>query len=189
MQSLIGIDEVGRGAWAGPLLVVAVRNKGTIPSNINDSKQLSANQREAMMEDILNNCEIGEGWVRVEEVDSLGLSGAMRFGVKRALANICAANNTPIIMDGNVNYAPRKYTNVHTVIRADSLVPEVSAASVYAKVLRDRFMKDLALIHPEYNFESNVGYGTKNHRIALALYGITKWHRKSFKPIKNIELI
>ena len=189
MNSVIGIDEVGRGAWAGPLLVVAVRNKGTIPSKINDSKLLSANKREALMEGIIDNCAIGEGWVRVEEIDTLGLADAMRLGVTKALEGIGARDDETIIMDGKVNYAPQCYFNVQTIIRADSSVPEVSAASVYAKVLRDNFMKDLSLRHPEYHFESNVGYGTKKHQKAIELHGITKWHRRSFKPIKNIELI
>ena len=188
MQRLIGIDEVGRGAWAGPLLVVAARSKGKIPGTINDSKLLSANQRKALMEDIQNNCDIGEGWVQAEEIDSLGLAGAMRLGVKRALNNIEALASDPIIMDGSVNYVPQRYTNVQTIIRADGSVAEVSAASVFAKVTRDLFMKQLSSKHPEYKFESNVGYGTKKHTLALARHGITKWHRKSFKPVQNIEL-
>lgn len=189
MHSVIGIDEVGRGAWAGPLLVVAARNKGTIPREINDSKLLSVNQREVLMDDILKNCEIGEGWVHVEEIGDLGLAGAMRLGVKRALIKIQALDDDLMIIDGNVNYAPQKYTNVQTIIRADRCVPLVSAASVFAKVRRDRFMKQLSFDFPEYYFETNVGYGTKKHINALAIHGITKWHRRSFKPMQNLKTI
>lgn len=183
---MIGIDEVGRGCWAGPLLVVAARQKSDLPSLLKDSKQLSSRQRKTLLSGITASCQLGEGWVTPAEIDTYGLADAMRLGVDRALQAIMTQPGEYIIMDGAVNYCQPKYFNVHTVIKADALHPVVSAASVYAKELRDAYMVRLALSHPEYGFERHVGYGTAQHRASLIEFGPSDHHRKSFRPIREL---
>lgn len=184
MQGVIGIDEVGRGCWAGPLLVVAARQTGTLPVGLADSKKLTKNQREALFEAIIVSCGLGEGWVEPAEIDKLGLTDAMRLGVARALVALDAKAREPIIMDGTYNYCGPEFTQVECVAKADALHPIVSAASIYAKVLRDRYMADAAQKHPDYGFEKHVGYGTALHRAALQTKGICELHRRSYKPVQ-----
>lgn len=182
----MGIDEVGRGCWAGPLLVVAARAKGALPNGLADSKALTKKQRENMLDAIVESCDLGKGWVQPNEIDKLGLAGAMRLGVARALVELGAMPSEHIIMDGLVNYCPEEFTNVETLAKADSLSPIVSAASIYAKVTRDAHMVRLASLHPLYGFEQHVGYGTALHLSTLKLYGVSTAHRLSFKPIQAL---
>lgn len=182
---MIGIDEVGRGAWAGPLLVVAAQEIKPIELRLRDSKKLSKKQREGFKEKLRQFCNFGEGWVEANEIDEHGLAGAMRLGVKRALENLDIQEDEEIIMDGNVNYCPDSYKNVKCVIKADDMYPAVSAASIYAKVTRDDYMAKLKL-SDDYNFATNVGYGTSKHRQAIVDNGVTEHHRKSFKPIAEL---
>lgn len=184
---MIGIDEVGRGCWAGPLLVVAARQTGPLPENLHDSKQMTKRQRNAVYGLLSDVCYFGEGWVSVREIDKNGLAHALKLGVKRALNNLPADPNEEVILDGKVNYLPKRYINGRCQIGADNLVPIVSAASVYAKVTRDRFMVELAKKYPLYYFEKHVGYGTKKHLEALDEYGpLQKIHRYSFQPISML---
>ncbi len=184
---MIGIDEVGRGAWAGPLLVVAARQISGLPLGLRDSKVLSKKRREILRYDIELACEIGEGWVEPAEVDELGLSGAMRLGVERALTGLQAAKDEEIIVDGNINYCSATFTNAICVIDADATHPIVSAASIYAKVLRDQKMTELSRDFPGYGFDRHVGYGTKQHQSALQLHGVTAIHRKSYAPVRKVS--
>ncbi len=181
---MIGIDEVGRGCWAGPLLVVAARAHRTLPEGLADSKELSKAKRESMLGVIGETCNLGEGWVQPEEIDQLGLAGAMRLGVSRALLALGADFDDEIIMDGTVNYCPEEFTNVETKAKADQTEPIVSAASIHAKVTRDAHMVRAAKFYPYYGFEKHVGYGTAIHQAALKVHGISSIHRKSFKPIQ-----
>jgi ribonuclease HII len=181
---MIGIDEVGRGCWAGPLLVVAARDSGVLPKGLDDSKKLSKKRREALFNDITLACDVGEGWITAKEIDAIGITNAMRLGVKRALMAINAQSSEVIIMDGNINYCAPDFTNVSCVVKGDSEYPVVSAASIYAKVLRDKAMADNALLFPGYGFELHVGYGTAMHAKALASLGVTTLHRLSYKPVK-----
>ncbi len=181
---MIGIDEVGRGCWAGPLLVVAARSKQKLPNGLADSKVLSKQKRELLFELIVAACDLGEGWVEPTEIDHLGLTEAMRLGVARALTNLDATAHEEIIMDGQINYCPERFLKVQAIIKADSLHPIVSAASIYAKVKRDRLMTGLAEQYPNYGFEKHVGYGTAAHIAALKQLGVSKLHRLSYKPIK-----
>lgn len=181
---MIGIDEVGRGCWAGPLLVVAARQASILPEGLADSKALSKAKRENLFGDIQITCDIGEGWVQPEEIDAHGLTAAMKIGVSRALLQLGALFDDEIIMDGHINYCPKEFTNVSTVIKADSLHPIVSAASIYAKVTRDKHMTRLAKFYPFYGFEKHVGYGTVLHRSTLKVHGPSTIHRKTFKPIR-----
>lgn len=185
-MNVIGIDEVGRGCWAGPLLVVAARTKRNLPDGLADSKLLTKAQRESLLEVITETCDIGEGWVQPEEIDELGLAGAMKVAVSRALLALSADFDEDIIMDGVVNYCPEEYENVQTIAKADQIHPIVSAASIYAKVTRDAHMVRVAQFYPFYGFENHVGYGTAIHQAALKVHGISRIHRKSFKPVQAL---
>lgn len=181
---LVGIDEVGRGSWAGPLLVVAAKAKTTLPVAVRDSKVLSRVQREQIFIELESSCTFGEGWVEASEIDELGLTGAMKLGVARALSALSCKPSTSIIMDGTFNYCGDEYTNVTCIARADATHPIVSSASIYAKVKRDNLMTEMAQEYPGYGFDKHVGYGTKMHLEGLKKLGVSKIHRKSYKPVK-----
>ena len=184
---MVGVDEVGRGCWAGPLLVVAARAKSSLPKDLKDSKLLNKKQRLEILDLLSISCDFGEGWVKASEIDYIGLAKALKLGTRRALEALSVGIYEEIIMDGKVNYLPKKFVNGRTSIAADNLVPIVSAASIYAKVTRDTFMAKLARKYPLYSFEEHVGYGTKRHHLALNTYGIIKGvHRVSYSPIAAI---
>ncbi|MDB5182864.1 MAG: rnhB [Candidatus Saccharibacteria bacterium] len=183
---MIGIDEVGRGCWAGPLLVVAARTTGTLPLGLKDSKKLSKKQRENLFLQIQTSCDLGEGWVTAAEIDADGLTKAMELAVGRALQAINAQNDEEIIMDGIINYCDPAFINVKCEAKADDAYPVVSAASIYAKVTRDRYMTELKNEYSVYEFAKHVGYGTKLHSDLLAIHGTCDQHRLSFAPIKKL---
>lgn len=185
---MIGVDEVGRGCLAGPLLVVAARKTGTLPKGLKDSKLLSRSKREAIYPLLITNFQFGEGWVTSSEIDRYGLADALRLGVKRALKNLKAGPADHIVMDGKVNYMSKKYINAECVIDADNTIPIVSAASVYAKVTRDKYMAGLAERFPDYGFENHAGYGTARHVAAINSHGFIKSvHRTTFRPIAGLQ--
>lgn len=185
---MIGIDEVGRGCLAGPLLVVAAKANAELPAGLKDSKLLSRKQRKEILDLLSICCEWGEGWVKCSEIDKFGLSRALKIGAGRALKNLNAKVNEEIVLDGNFNYLPRKFINSKAVIKADNSVPIVSAASIIAKVTRDRYMIKIAKKYPFYGFENHVGYGTKAHMLALKQRGALKYvHRQSFMPVANLS--
>lgn len=183
---VVGVDEVGRGSWAGPLLVVAAFTVTKLPDGLKDSKLLSKAQREDLIEDIKNSCQLGEGWVQPEEIDKYGLAKGMRIGVARALMAASVPTDARIIIDGNVNYCPDEYANAECLINGDATEPIISAASIYAKVQRDKHMERLAQIYPKYGFEQHVGYGTQLHELMLRVYGPSRVHRRSFKPVAKL---
>lgn len=183
---MVGIDEVGRGCWAGPLLVVAARQTAELPQGVADSKVLSKKKREALFFDISLACDMGEGWVPAAEIDKVGLTKAMYLGVERALLALNASADEEMVMDGNINYCLPSYFNSTAVIDADATHPIVSAASIYAKVLRDKYMAELSIEYARYQFGKHVGYGTKLHNEMLKIYGVSDIHRKSYKPILKI---
>lgn len=182
----VGIDEVGRGCWAGPLLVVAARQIGELPTGLKDSKLLSRKKRESLFYDIQLTCEIGEGWVMPAEIDRLGLSESMRVATQRALEGLSAKKDETIIFDGNINYCDASFFKASAVIDADALFPVVSAASVYAKVTRDKYMAGLPERYGNYEFARHVGYGTKLHLELLKKFGVSDMHRRSFAPVKAL---
>jgi len=186
MAGVIGVDEVGRGSWAGPLLVVAAIAKGALPDGLRDSKLLSKKRRDELFDQIKTSCQLGEGWVQPEEIDKYGLTRAMRLGVSRALIMLSADFKDQIIIDGHINYCPKDFINSQAVIKADDLHPIVSAASIYAKVLRDAHMSRLAQLYPAYGFDKHVGYGTHLHELMLRVHGPTRIHRRSFKPVAKL---
>jgi ribonuclease HII len=184
---MIGIDEVGRGCWAGPLLVVAARANSVLPKGLTDSKVLSKMRREELFSQLALCCSFGEGWISVSEIDENGLANAMRLGAARALESLKVLAHEEITLDGSVNYINKNFINVKCLISADLLEPIVSAASIYAKVTRDNFMEELGINYPKYGFASHVGYGTAKHREALDEFGVlTGIHRQSFKPVKSM---
>jgi ribonuclease HII len=182
---VIGVDEVGRGCLAGPLLVVAARGDKDLPPSVVDSKKLNRNQRESIYEEIKELCEFGEGWASVTEIENFGLTKATRLAVKRALKAIAADIEELIIVDGHINYAPKKYRFAKAVIDADDKISIVSAASIIAKVKRDNLMIEHSKLYGGYGFEKHVGYGTKRHLEAINSIGlIDGFHRRTFAPIK-----
>ena len=177
----VGIDEVGRGCWAGPLVAGAVLLAKPIPG-LRDSKKLSKKQRELLTMQIEQSAlGIGIGWVAAKEVDDIGLTAAVRLAMARALEQITARYDE-IIIDGSFNFFPDN-PKASALVKADDLVPAVSAASIVAKVARDNYMTELAVEFPEYGFEKHVGYGTAVHLAALRAHGVTEHQRKSYKPI------
>jgi ribonuclease HII len=186
---MIGVDEVGRGCLAGPLLVVAARADKALPPGLRDSKKLSKIQRQKMLDLLSICCSFGEGWVRTAEINRLGLTKATKLGVARALRALGAEADMRIIIDGHINYCPKKYVDVQAVVDGDDLVPIVSAASIYAKVTRDAYMARISRRYAGYGFENHVGYGTKAHLAALEKFGpIAGFHRMNYAPLKGYTL-
>ena len=189
---ILGIDEVGRGPWAGPLVIGAVvlgDPQNEIWEDLNDSKKMTAKKRKLQSEVILENAKAtGLGWVSAEELDKVGLSEALRLATKRAVAEIPRECFTEIIIDGTINFLRgTPLEELVTIIpKADSLVKEVSAASIIAKVARDNYMIELAQKYPGYGFDKHVGYGTKTHREALEKFGPCEEHRRSFRPVVKL---
>lgn len=186
---ILGIDEVGRGPWAGPLVVGAVvlPDSATI-EGLTDSKKLTAKKR-AVLDTEIKSIALGWGlgWVDAQEIDEVGLSAALRLATVQAVESI----KTPyheIIIDGTINFLSEtiKGKFVTTLPKADLLVPAVSAASIIAKVARDTYMEEQDVQYPQYGFGSHVGYGTAKHAAALNEFGVTPLHRTSFAPIAKL---
>jgi ribonuclease HII len=180
----VGVDEVGRGCWAGPLVAGAVVLRSRI-AGLKDSKKLTKQQREHL--DVLirkKALAIGLGWVTPQELDGLGLTGAVRLAMQRAVAEIKVPYDE-LIVDGNYNFL-KDNSQSRCLIRADDTIAAVSAASIVAKVARDRYMQEIALQYPGYYFERHVGYGTTAHAGALETLGICDLHRRSFAPVQAL---
>ncbi len=186
---ILGIDEVGRGPWAGPLVVGAVVLGGASIEGLTDSKKLTKKRRDEL--DVLIRDQAGGyglGWVSAAEIDEIGLSAALVLATRRAVEEV-QASYTEIIIDGTVNFLAEtgKGPYVTTMKKADLLVPSVSAASIIAKVARDNYMIEQDLLYPEYKFKSHVGYGTEAHRNAIEKHGVTPLHRLSFAPLAKYK--
>lgn len=181
-QTVIGIDEVGRGAWAGPLLAVAVAAPSNgLPNAITDSKQLTPGKRARLHTQILH-CPvvIGAGWVHAAEIDAKGLTVATQRAMRAALVAVDTDNAT-IYVDGHIDFIANGRSQ--TVLSGDSRVPHIGAASIVAKQLRDRYMQRMSRQFPEYGFSRHVGYGSSEHRRMLDAHGVTWMHRKCFRPV------
>ena len=193
-MAILGIDEVGRGPVAGPLVVGAVILPEPWPEWVNelkDSKKLSVKKRKSLNDLIVSEAlAVGLGWVPAREIDEVGISEALRLATRRAVKEVQSkkAPFSQIVIDGKVNFlrgtALERY--VSTVVKADNLVKEVSAASIVAKVARDYYMYEVESKFPGYGFEKHVGYGTAIHLKAIRELGVCEEHRKSFEPIKSI---
>ena len=189
-MAILGIDEVGRGPWAGPLVVGACVLGDAKIDGLTDSKKLSAKKREQLAAEIHQKAACGLGWIPASELDEIGLSAALRKACRMAVKQLSesGASFHEIIIDGTVNFLSDTKLSPYVQIlkKADLLVPEVSAASIIAKVARDNYMIELAKKYPEYAFEKHVGYGTAAHKNALLQHGVCPEHRKSFRPIREI---
>ena len=186
---ILGIDEVGRGPWAGPLVVGAVILGGAEIDGLDDSKKLTKKRREVLDVEIREKAAAWAlGWVSAQELDDIGMSEALHLVTRRAVEQIqaqCRQQNlafSEIIIDGKVNFlrgtALEKF--VAAIPKADGLIPSVSAASIIAKVARDQFMAEQDAVYPGYGFKSNAGYGVAKHRAAIERLGVTPLHRLSF---------
>jgi ribonuclease HII len=182
---VVGVDEAGRGPWAGSVVASAViLNPNHLPIGINDSKKLSATKREILYKEILQTAHTGIGISNVEEIDKLNILEATKLAMQRAVAMLGNININMVLIDGNK--APTLPFPTQTIIGGDAKSLSIAAASIIAKVTRDRMMSELAEQFPVYGWEHNSGYGTKHHQEALAKHGITDHHRRSYKPIRKI---
>ncbi|EAJ5193309.1 ribonuclease HII [Campylobacter jejuni] len=173
--NLIGIDEAGRGALAGPMMMAACKLNKKL-DGLYDSKKLSEKKREELYEIIIKNSNYLILAFSSEQIDTLGLSTCLKTGLKLIKKHFKAENN--FLYDGNTNLG---INGIKTQIKADTSILQVSAASILAKVSKDRVMNFLAKDFPCYEFEKNKAYGTKAHKELIAKFGICKLHRKSFK--------
>jgi len=180
----IGVDEVGRGSWAGPVVAGAVVLDTHI-AGLKDSKLLSKKQRDSLDKEIRNkSTAFAIGWSSVDVINEHGLSYAISEAMNMAVSQIPGYYDE-IIIDGNFNFLP-KLKGVKVIPKADNLFEAVSAASIIAKVYRDNLMAQLANKYPEYGFDKHVGYGTKMHLDQLKKFGPCTIHRLGFKPIKSL---
>ena len=180
-----GVDEAGRGPWAGPVVAAAViLPKNYVTDKINDSKTLSKKNRDILYENITKNADFGLGFATVTEIDKLNILQASLLAMKRAVGNL---NKVPVkaLIDGNT-IPPNLPCVSECIVKGDTKVVSIAAASIIAKVVRDRFMTKLAQLHPGYGWERNFGYGVKEHQEALKTLGVTSEHRRSFKPIHKM---
>lgn len=182
---IAGIDEVGRGALAGPVVAAAVAlDPESLPAGLNDSKKLSAKRRTQIAEDIRDKARAWAiGSADVTEIERLNIWGATKLAMKRALENL----NSPVVgvlVDGKQD--PGLGLPTRMVIQGDGRSMSIAAASILAKVFRDDLMADLHQSWPDYGWERNAGYGVPAHMKALRLVGYTKHHRKGFKGIREI---
>ena len=180
---VVGVDEVGRGPLAGPVTACAVRlDPDRVPKGLRDSKVLTTARREALYLEITAVAEVSVAHASVEEIDSLNILRASHLAMERAVAGLKADH---ALIDGNL--IPRGLVcGATAIVKGDAKCLSIAAASIVAKVTRDRIMVDLAQQHPGYGWEANAGYPTKAHLDALRNLGVTPWHRRSFKPVHNI---
>lgn len=179
-----GVDEAGRGPLAGPVVAAAViLNKRRIPKGIGDSKMLTAKSRERLHDELMSCAQVGVGEASVEEIDRINILRASHLAMERAVGALPTAPEL-VIVDGNV--APRWSWHCQTLVGGDALCVSIAAASIIAKVVRDRMMLALHETHPEYDWASNMGYGTVMHRTALVRFGPTPHHRRTFAPVAQL---
>ena len=185
---MIGVDEAGRGSWAGPLVAVAVRLRADWQGRgLRDSKLLAPATREKLAADLESaGEEFALGIVEAEEIDGHGLSWAQREAMRRAVGQLRPVSGEEIVVDGSINYLREAYAGSRAVVKADRIFPAVMAASILAKVRRDRLMVEFSRRYPGYGFEAHKGYGTAGHRTALAERGACQIHRRSWRPIRGI---
>lgn len=176
---LCGMDEAGRGCIAGPLVIAGVVLKNSV-EGLNDSKKLTGKKREELFEKIIENSSYEIVLFSNEEVDEIGISGCLKNGIKKIKEGIEAET---YLMDGNCTFGN---DGVETEVKADAKYQEVSAASILAKVTKDRDLVKNGGAYPMFSFASHQGYGTKKHIEEIKAHGLTPLHRKSFK-IKSIE--
>jgi ribonuclease HII len=185
---VVGIDEAGRGPWAGPVVAGAVIiDKVTLPQELrlglDDSKKLKPAKRKALFQTLQHHADIGVGVSEVDEIDKINILQATLNAMSRAVDALIRKPDVALV-DGN--YAPNLSCSVQCIVKGDELSLSIAAASIVAKVTRDKIMENLANKFPGYGWESNFGYGTKLHQGGLKRLGVTPHHRRSFKPIIKI---
>ncbi len=179
-----GVDEAGRGPWAGPVVASAViLNPDNYPDGLNDSKKLSAKTRDDLFDQIMETAEVGIGTATVARIDKMNILHASLWAMSEAIKKLSVEPKVALI-DGNKS--PKTTCETITIVKGDSYSLSIAAASIIAKVTRDRMMEKLAKKHPHYSWEKNKGYGTKAHIEGIEEHGITKHHRTSFKPVKAV---
>jgi len=195
ISRLIGVDEAGRGPLAGPVVACAVCLERDIAENlsqdINDSKKISAKRREALFKEMIaSGVKYSFSYSGNEEIDKMNILNATLLAMKKAVENLYSSQSISptdllVIVDG-----PHKIKNLNLnqmpIIDGDAKSLSIACASIFAKVLRDRWMDFIDREYPNYNFKKHKGYGTKLHMEMLKKYGICKYHRKSFAPIRCI---
>lgn len=178
-MKLCGIDEAGRGPLAGPLYIAGVILNEPI-SGLNDSKKLTEKKRETLFELVCRHSIYHIARFDAATIDEFGISACLAKGLEEIMT---AIGNADFLYDGNSKFGVE---GVRTLVKADATVPEVSAASILAKVSRDREMIELSTLYPEYGFEGHKGYGTASHIEAIRQFGYCDIHRKSFK-LKSLQ--
>jgi len=180
-----GIDEVGRGPWAGPVLAAAViLDPAAIPEGLNDSKLLPASRRVELAAELERTAVVGIGLATVAEIEAMNILQASFLAMRRAVAAL-ARRPSLALVDGHLP-PPGLPCPCRPVIGGDALALSIAAASIVAKVRRDAMMVALSQQFPGYGWETNMGYGTRSHAEGLARLGVSPHHRRSFKPIHNI---
>lgn len=185
LTRVAGVDEVGRGPLAGPVTAAAViLHPDRIPEGLNDSKALTLKRRAALYDILLRDAEVSIAHATVEEIDSLNILRASHLAMERAVAGL-PTRPDHLLIDGNM--IPRGLTqSAEAIVKGDARSLSISAASIVAKVCRDRLMVGLAQQFPGYGWEKNAGYPSPAHKEALQNLGVTPHHRRSFKPVHNI---
>ena len=185
MKIIAGVDEVGRGSLIGPVYAAAVILDSSInKKNLKDSKKISKNKREKLSKLIKKKSIWSLGQASVKEIEKLNILGASLLAMKRAIIKLKKKPDL-VLIDGNKLPSIKNY-NLKYIIKGDEKIPSISAASIVAKVARDKFISSLAKKFTQYSWDTNFGYGTKKHLNALKKFGITKHHRKTFSPIHKI---
>jgi ribonuclease HII len=182
---IAGVDEVGRGPWAGPVTACAVvLNPNDIPEGLDDSKKLTAKKRAYLFKLINQSADVSIAHISVEEIDKINILQASLKAMEIAVAGLSKAADF-VLIDGNKT--PKNLNcPSETIIKGDSKSASIAAASIVAKVIRDEMMVALSQQFPGYGWETNAGYGTKQHQEGLARLGVTPHHRRSFKPIHKM---
>jgi ribonuclease HII len=180
-----GVDEAGRGPLCGPVVAAAVVfDPQAVPTGLNDSKKLSAGKRAAMYDLIMDAAQVAVGLASVAEIDDLNILRASHLAMTRAVAGLAVVPDH-VLIDGNM--IPRGFQiSAEALVKGDGRSQSIAAASIVAKVTRDRIMVDLAQQNPGYGWDKNAGYPTKDHLLALQNLGVTPHHRRSFRPVHNI---
>lgn len=179
-----GVDEAGRGPWAGPVVAAAViLDRKAVPDGVHDSKLLSEKRRREIAASLWKSARIGVGVANVEEIDTINILRASLLAMARAVANLAVAPKVAIV-DGNIK--PTLACPAYTVVKGDMKCLSIAAASIIAKTTRDRMMLELARDYPNYSWASNKGYACAAHAKALDSFGVTPHHRRSFVKIHNM---
>jgi ribonuclease HII len=182
---IVGVDEAGRGPGAGPVVAAAVHVPlEAIPmlvGKVNDSKKMSAKHREEMYKVIRDSCDFGIQAIEANIIDEINILQATKLAMKSAIEQI--EYHDYVLVDGTVDLRKQIFCSHRQVIRGDSKSISIAAASILAKVYRDRIMEDLDIIWPIYGWRKNKGYLTKEHMLAIQTYGITDYHRATFRKV------